>query len=209
MCPSSLTSHWGNSHPNQSAMPLPPPTWIHPCSVPLSMPLSKLRTAIISNISARSAPRTKNTRLQSTSWRKTSSMPSPVSSITRRPLSRLQMGMSLTIGSPHLAFPLGKDQTFLQNGSNSSMMDASRGIASTTVQGTSPTSKRSMPPPWTMLSTCQKFFPTGFGRPFKGHLSNTRSSTGVTILTPPIYFLTQLAPRMATKRPWTGVSTRN
>src|SRR6266478_5115056 len=49
-CPSSSTSHWGDCHPNWSATPLQPPIWTHPHSAPLSMPSSKLRTAIISNI---------------------------------------------------------------------------------------------------------------------------------------------------------------
>src|SRR6266436_2726915 len=177
MCQSSSTSHWGDCHPNRSTMLSPPPTWTHPRSTPLSMPSSKLRTAVISNISARSAPRTKNTRLRSTSWRKTSSMPSHISLTIRRPLSKPQMGTLLTIGSPRLASPLGRGQMSLPSGSNSSMTDALRGIASTTVQGTSPTSKRYMLLPSTALSTHQKFFPTGFGRPFKGHLSNTKSST--------------------------------
>src|SRR6266436_5267010 len=78
-CPSSLTSHWGDCHPNRSTMLLQPPTWIHPRSTPLLMRSLKLRTAIISNISARSGPRTKNTRLWSTSSKKTLSSPSHVS----------------------------------------------------------------------------------------------------------------------------------
>src|SRR6266403_731265 len=143
-CPLSLTSHWGNCHPNQSAMPSQPPTWTHLHSVPLSMPLSKLRTAVISNISARSGPRTKNTRLRSTNWRKTSSSPSHVSSITKRPLSRLQTGMLLTIGSPRSPSPSGRGPTSPPNGSSSSMMGVSLGIASTTEWGISPMSKRSM-----------------------------------------------------------------
>src|SRR6266446_6068686 len=104
-------------------------------------------------------------------------MPSHISLTIRRPLSKPQMGTLLTIGSPRLASPLGRGQMSLPSGSNSSMTDALRGIASTTVQGTSPTSKRYMLLPSTALSTHQKFFPTGFGRPFKGHLSNTKSST--------------------------------
>src|SRR6266403_2592687 len=78
-CPSSLTSHWGDCHPNQFTTPSQPPTWNHPCSAPLLMPSLKLRTAIISNISARSGPKTKNTRLRSTNWKKTLSSPSLVS----------------------------------------------------------------------------------------------------------------------------------
>ncbi len=159
-----------------TAMLSPPPTWIHLHSTPLSMPSSRLQTAVISNISARSAPRTKNTRLRSTSSKKTSSMLSPASSTTKRPSSKPQKGIELTTGSPHLASPWEKGRVSPPNGSNSLMMDASWGTVSTTAQGTSPTSKRSMPLPRTVLSTCQKFFPTGFGRPFKGHLSNTKSS---------------------------------
>src|SRR6266403_1086050 len=178
-CPSSSTSHWGDCHPNRSAMPSQPPTWTHPRSVPLSMPSSKLRTAVISNISTRSRPRTKNTRLRSTSSKKTSSSPSPVSSITKRPLSKPQMGMVLTIGYPPSASPWGKDPTSWPSGSNNSMMDVLQVIASTTVLGTSPTSKRSMPPPSTVLSTRQKFFPFGFGKPFKGHPSSIKNSAGL------------------------------
>src|SRR6266446_3821665 len=33
MCPSNLTSHWGDCHPNQFATLSPPPTWTHPRSV--------------------------------------------------------------------------------------------------------------------------------------------------------------------------------
>src|SRR6266404_2174362 len=179
MCPSSLTSHWGDCHPNRSTTPSQPPTWIHPRSVPLSMPSSKLRTAIISNISTRSRPRTKNTRLRLTSSKKTSSSPSPVSSITKRPLSKPRMGMSLTIGYPPSASPWGKDPTSWPSGSNNSMMDVLQGIASTTVLGTSPTSKRSMLPLSTVLSTHQKFFPFGFGKPFKGHPSSIKNSAGL------------------------------
>ena len=84
--PLSLTSHWGDCHPNWSATPLQPPTWTHPRSTPLSMPSLRLQTAVISNISARSGPRTKNTRLRSTSSRKTSSTPCCVSSTIRRPV---------------------------------------------------------------------------------------------------------------------------
>src|SRR6266436_2821469 len=80
MCLSSSTSHWGDCHPNQFAMPSQPPTWIHPRFAPLLMPSSKLRTAVISNISARYGPRTKNTRLRLTNLRKTSSSPSHISS---------------------------------------------------------------------------------------------------------------------------------
>src|SRR6266404_8797823 len=176
MCLSSSTSHWGDCHPNQFAMPSQPPTWIHPRSVPLSMPLSKLRTAVISNISARSGPRTKNTRLRSTSLKKTSSLPSPVSSIIKRPLSKPRTGMSLTIGYPPLPSPWGKGPMSWPNGSSNSMMDVLQGIASTTAPGTSPTSRRSMPPPLTALSTRQKFFPFGFGKPFKGHPSSIKNS---------------------------------
>src|SRR6266436_2302088 len=155
-CQSSLTSHWGNCHPNWSTMLSPPPTWIHPCSAPLSTPSSRLRTATISNISARSAPRMKNTRLRSTSSKKTSSTPSHVSSIIRRPLSKLQMGMSLTIGSPRSPSPLGRGPTSQPNGSNNSTMDVLRGIASTTAQGFSLMSRRSTQPHRTQLSTRQK-----------------------------------------------------
>src|SRR6266403_3853531 len=143
-CPSSLTSHWGDCHPNRSVTPSQPPTWIHLCSTPLSMPLSKLRTATISNISTRSGPKMKNTRLRSTNWRKTSSLPNPISLIIKRPLSRLQMGMSLTIGSPRSRSPLEKGPMFLQNGSSNSTTDTSQATASTMAQGTSPMSKRSM-----------------------------------------------------------------
>src|SRR6266404_9104773 len=65
-CLSSSTSHWGDCHPNQFVTPSQPPTWIHPRSVPLSMPSLKLRTAAISNISTRSGPSTQHTRLPST-----------------------------------------------------------------------------------------------------------------------------------------------
>src|SRR6266403_3698226 len=143
-CPLSLTSHWGNCHPNQSTMPSQPPTWTHLHSTPLSMPSSKLRTAVISNISTRSGPKMKNTRLRSTNWRKTSSLPNPISLIIKRPLSRLQMGMSLTIGSPRSRSPLEKGPMFLQNGSSNSTTDTSQATASTMAQGTSPMSKRSM-----------------------------------------------------------------
>src|SRR6266403_2113758 len=175
-CPSNSTSHWGDYHPNRFATRSPPPIWIHLHSAPLSMPLSKLRTAVISNISTRSRPRTKNTRLQSTSLKKTSSSPSPISLITRRPLSKLQMGMSLTIDSPHSPSPSEKGPMSPPNGSNNSMMDILWGIVSTMAQGTSPMSKRSMLPPWTALSTRQRFFPTGFGKPFKGHPSSIKNS---------------------------------
>src|SRR6266436_807232 len=104
---------------------------------------------------------------------------SPVFSIIRRPLSKLQMGMSLTIGSPRSPSPSERDPTFQQNGSNSSTMDVSPATASTTAQGTSPTLKRSTLPHPTRPSTCQKFFPFGFGRPFKGQPFSTRSSTGL------------------------------
>src|SRR6266478_9737014 len=144
-CQSSSTSHWGNCHPNRSAMLSPPPTWTHPRSAPLSMPLSKLRTAVISNISARSTPRMKNTRLRSTSSRKTLSMPSPTSSITKRPSSKPQRGIELMTDSPRLPSPLEKGWTSPPNGSSSSTTGMSQGTVSMTVQGTSPMSKRSMP----------------------------------------------------------------
>src|SRR6266478_4390040 len=128
MCQSSLTSHWGDCHPNRSATLSQPPTWTHLHSTPLLTPLSKLRTAAISNISARSGPRTKNTRQRSTSWRKISSSPSPGSSITKRPLSRPQTGTSLTIRSPRSPSPSEKGPTSLPNGSSSLMTGASRGI---------------------------------------------------------------------------------
>ncbi len=41
-CQSSLTSHWGDCHPNWSTTLSQPPTWTHPRSAPLSTPSSKL-----------------------------------------------------------------------------------------------------------------------------------------------------------------------
>ncbi len=176
MCPSNSTSHWGDCHPNQFVTPSQPPTWIHPRSVPLSMPSLKLRTAAISNISTRSGPRTKNTRLRSTSSKKTLSSPSPASSITKRPLSRLQMGMSLTIGSLRSPSPSGRDQTSRPNGSSSLTMGALQDIASTMAQGIFPTSRKSTQPHKTQLLTRLRFFPSGFGRPYRGPLFNTKNS---------------------------------
>ncbi len=173
--PLSLTSHWDDSHPSWSAMPSPPPTWTHPRSTPLSMHSSKLQTAIISNISTRSGPRMRNIKQQSTSWRKTSSSPSLTFSITKKPLSRLQMGTLLMLGYPHSLSPLEMEWRSLPSGSNSSMMGMSLGIVNTMGLETSLTSKRYMLPPLTAVSTCQKFFPSGFGKPFKGHPCNTRS----------------------------------
>src|SRR6266404_104532 len=87
--------------------------------------------------------------------------------------------MSLTLGSPRSLSPSGRGPTSWPNGSNSLMMDVSWGTASTMAQGISPTSKRSTLPHRTQLSTRQKFFPFGFGRPFKGQPFSTKNSTGL------------------------------
>src|SRR6266403_3862071 len=121
----------------------------------------------------------KNTRLRSTNWRKTLSSPSLISSTIKRPLSRLQMGMLLTIGSPRSQSPWGRGPTSRPSGSNNSMMGMLRDTVSTTAQGVSPTSRKSMLPHMTALSTHQKFFPFGFGKPFKGHPSNIKNSAGL------------------------------
>src|SRR6266403_124482 len=84
-CRSSSTSHWGDCLPSRFETPSQPPTWPHPRSMPLSTPSSKLQTAAISNISARHGPKPQNIRRWSTNSKKTSSTPSPASSITRRP----------------------------------------------------------------------------------------------------------------------------
>ncbi len=130
-CRLNSTSHWGDYHPNRSAMLSPPPTWNHPHSVPLLMPSSKLQTAIISNISTKSVLRTKNTRLRSTSSKKTSSMQSPVSLITRRPLSKPPRGTSLTSSCLHSVSPLEMEQKSPPSGSNNLTTAVSLGIAST------------------------------------------------------------------------------
>src|SRR6266403_356870 len=178
-CRSSSTSHWGDCHPNQSGTPSQPPTWTHPCSAPLSMRSSKLRTAVISNISARLGPKPRNTRRWSTSSKKTSSSPSHISSTIRRPSSRLQMGMSLTIGSPRSLSPSERDPTSRPNGSSNSTMAVLQATASTTEQGTSPTSRRFTPPPRIPRLIQQKFFPSGSGKPSRARPYSIKSSDGL------------------------------
>src|SRR6266403_2909969 len=87
--------------------------------------------------------------------------------------------MLLTIGSPRSPSPLGRGPTSRPNGSNNSTTDVSQGTASTMGQGISPTSRRATLPHRTQLSTRQKFFPSGFRKPFKGQPFNTRSSAGL------------------------------
>src|SRR6266403_996916 len=137
-CQSSSTSHWGACLPNQYETPLQPLTWAHLRSTPLSMPSSTLRTAVISNISARHGPKPRNTKRRSTNWKKASSTPSPISSITRKPSSKLWTGMSLTIGFPPSPSPSEKGPMSPQNGSNSLTMGVSPGTANTMAQATSP-----------------------------------------------------------------------
>src|SRR6266403_377451 len=175
-CPLSSTSHWGDCHPSQSAMPSPPPTWIHPHSMPLSMPLSKLRTAAINTISNRSAFKPRSTKWPSTSWRKTSSMLSPISSTIRRPLSKPLRGTSQIRGTQRSPSPLGKEPMSLPNGSNSSTMDRLQDMGSMTGLETSPTSRKYLLHLTIALLTHQRFFPYGFGKPFKGHPCNTKTS---------------------------------
>src|SRR6266478_5397387 len=105
-------------------------------------------------------------------------MPSHASSIIRSPSSRLQTGMSLTIGSPRSLSPSERDPTSWPSGSSNSTMAASQAIASTTEQGTSPTSRRFTLPPRILRSIQQKFFPSGSGRPSKARPFSIKSSDG-------------------------------
>src|SRR6266478_3099778 len=85
--------------------------------------------------------------------------------------------MLLTIGSPHSPSPSGRDQTSQPNGSSSLTMGTLQDIVSTTAQGISPMSRKSTQPHKTRLLTRPRFFPSGFGRPYRGLLFNTKNST--------------------------------
>ncbi len=65
-----------------------------------------------------------------------------------------------------------------QSGSNSSTMDALQGIASTTVQATSPTSRRFTLPPRIPHLIQQRFCPSGSGKPSRGQPYSIKSSGG-------------------------------
>src|SRR6266404_4133588 len=66
-----------------------------------------------------------------------------------------------------------------QSGSNSSTMDALQGIASTTVQATSPTSRRFTLPPRIPHLIQQRFCPSGSGKPSRAQPYSIKSSDGL------------------------------